>query len=152
MSIVKCIYCKKPINKSTDEYREVTSRRYAHLTCFASKSEIEENLNKEIMEYCKEVFGPLANYGLIGKQINKYIKDGKTKQGILLSLKFWYGVKKNGIEKSNGGIGIVPYIYEDAKRYWTKVVPKTTGKIEEEVDYIKPKKRKTLLEKLLEEE
>ena len=27
-------------------------------------------------------------------------------------------MKKNSIENSNGGIGIVPYIYEEAKQYF----------------------------------
>lgn len=33
-------------------------------------------------------------------------------------MKYWFEVKHNDISKANGGIGIVPYIYNDAKNYY----------------------------------
>lgn len=153
MTIVKCLYCGEPIDRDKEKCQiaQETPRRYAHLTCFAPKAGVDEVLTNEIMEYCKDTFGPLANFGLIGKQINTYVKEGKTRQGILLTLKYWYGIKKQSIDKSNGGIGIVPYVYEEAKKYWEKAAPKRVAKMDEEVVYVKRKKNKSLLEKMLEE-
>lgn len=151
MKIVKCLYCGQPIDRDKEKCQRVQSRRYAHLTCHAPKPGVDEALTTEIMEYCKEIFGPEADYGHIGSQIKKYVADGKTRQGILLTLKYWYGVKKNSTDKSNGGIGIVPYVYDDAKKYWNSVAPKRVAKMEEEVVYVKRKKNKSLLEKMLEE-
>ena len=37
---------------------------------------------------------------------------------MLKSLKWFYEVKGNSKESSNGRIGIIPYIYEDAKKYY----------------------------------
>jgi hypothetical protein len=31
---------------------------------------------------------------------------------------YFYEIKGNSIDKANGGIGIVPYVYEDAKKYF----------------------------------
>ena len=55
----------------------------------------------------------------IRKQINDYIKEyNYTYTGILKALVYFYEVKKNSLEKSQGGIGIVPYIYNDAYNYY----------------------------------
>ena len=37
---------------------------------------------------------------------------------MLKSLKWFYEVKHNDKESSNGRIGIIPYIYDDAKNYY----------------------------------
>lgn len=71
-----------------------------------------------------------------------------TYKGIYLSLKYWYDVKKNGIERSNGGIGIVPYIYKEASAYWKQIGPKRVPKIEQEEVVITYRKRKSILESL----
>ena len=34
------------------------------------------------------------------------------------ALTYFYEVKGNSIEKANGGIGIIPYIYKDAYNYY----------------------------------
>jgi hypothetical protein len=58
--------------------------------------------------------GP-RNYTLI----KKYIEDnGYTYKGIFYSLKYFYEIKKNDIRKSNESIGIVPYVYDEAQKYF----------------------------------
>ena len=54
----------------------------------------------------------------------------------------------NGIERSNGGIGIVPYIYKEASAYWKQIGPKRVPKIEQEEVVITYRKRKSILESL----
>lgn len=58
--------------------------------------------------------------GKITLQIKKYIQDHPeyTYSGIKRTLEYFYEIKKNPIEKARGGIGIVPWIYEEAKRYY----------------------------------
>jgi hypothetical protein len=34
------------------------------------------------------------------------------------ALTYFYEIKGNSIEKANGGIGIIPYIYKDAYNYY----------------------------------
>lgn len=55
----------------------------------------------------------------IQKQIKEYIKTyNYTYSGMLRSLEYFYGIKKNNIEKANGGLGIIPYIYQEAYNYY----------------------------------
>ena len=37
---------------------------------------------------------------------------------MLKTLYWWYEIKGNSIENAQGGIGIIPYIYEDALKYY----------------------------------
>jgi hypothetical protein len=37
---------------------------------------------------------------------------------MLKALMWWFDVKGNTLEATNGGIGILPYIYNDAKSYY----------------------------------
>lgn len=34
---------------------------------------------------------------------------------------WWFDVKGNTIDKTNGGIGIVPYVYDEAKEYYYRL-------------------------------
>ena len=55
----------------------------------------------------------------IRKQIKTYIEEHNyTYSGIKKALIYFYEVKGNSIEKANGGIGIVPFIYKDAFNYY----------------------------------
>ena len=58
--------------------------------------------------------------GRITLQINRYLQEHPeyTYSGIKRTLEYFYKIKKNPIEKANGGIGIVPWVYEEAKRYY----------------------------------
>ena len=40
---------------------------------------------------------------------------------MLGTLVYWYEIKKAQIDKAQGGIGIIPYIYEQAKEYYGKI-------------------------------
>ena len=55
----------------------------------------------------------------VRKQINQYIDEyGYTYSGIRKALIYFYEIKHNDISKANGGIGIVPYCYQQAKDYY----------------------------------
>ena len=55
----------------------------------------------------------------IRKQINEFMsKYNYTYSGIQRSLEYFYEVKGNNINKANGGIGIVPFVYQDAYNYY----------------------------------
>ena len=38
---------------------------------------------------------------------------------MLLALKYFYEIKKRDINKSQGGIGIIPYVLDEAKEFAT---------------------------------
>ena len=51
-------------------------------------------------------------------------------------MQYWFEVKHNDISKSKGGIGIVPYIYNDAYNYYYAIwLAKETNKEKMVEDY-----------------
>ena len=58
----------------------------------------------------------------VRKQINTFIEEYQyTYSGIRKSLVYFFEVKGNPIERANGGIGIVPYVYKDAYNYYYSI-------------------------------
>ena len=67
------------------------------------------------------------DYFLCEAQIKKFWKDNKINpKGIYFSLKYFYEVKKNPWV-GHGGLGIVPYVFTDAKEYWIEQERKKRG-------------------------
>ena len=102
MHIVKCVFCQEKFDRDKEKYQEIGYRRYAHLRCHEPKIDVDGTAYNMIIQYCSQIFGEKANFKRIGKQIKDFILQGMTYKGIYLSLKYWYDVKKNGIERSNG--------------------------------------------------
>ena len=120
-AMVKCLICGEQFDRLSVPNVKL-GRRYAHQTCYDFQSDEEKKLEKDkhdFFEYIKEIYGTDYNYISISKQAESYIKQyGFTYSGMLKSLKWFYEVKHNDKESSNGRIGIIPYIYEDAKKYY----------------------------------
>lgn len=122
---VKCVYCQRIFDRDKTAAILVGTRRYAHKEC-ADKAE-EQKVKAEqdriaLEEYIKKLFKTDYVDPKIQKMIKNYIDNYQfTYSGILKALKYWYDIKRNSIEKSNGSIGIVPYIYEESKRYYYQI-------------------------------
>ena len=93
---------------------------------------------------------------MIKKQIKTYTNDMKySYSGILKSLIYFYEVKNNPIDKSNGSIGIVPFVYKDAYNYYLSIFlandqNKNITFIQKVKEYIiKPPKKRGTKNKLL---
>ena len=120
-AMVKCVYCGEQFDRLSEPCIKL-GRRYAHQSCYESQD--AEELKKQedehkFWEYIKEIYGSDYNFISIKKQVESYIKEyGFTYSGMFKSLKWWYEVKGNSKESSNGRVGIIPYIYEDAKKYY----------------------------------
>ena len=120
-ALVKCLFCGEQFDRNAEPCIKI-GRRYAHKKCYEEQD--SEELRKEqdkndFYNYIKEIYGNDYNYVSISKQAEHYIKQyGFTYSGMLKSLKWFYDVQHNSKEKSNGNIGIIPYIYEDAKKYY----------------------------------
>ena len=69
-------------------------------------------------QYAKELFKEDYNYVLTKKLAENYVKDGYSYSGMLKSLKWYYEKEGNSVEKSNGSIGIIPYVYQQARSYY----------------------------------
>lgn len=122
--MVKCFYCGEQFDANTEPFEKINSRRYAHIKChqkaFDNKS--KEEKDKEILEnYIKQLFGISTLSDKIKRQLKTYMSDKEkhyTYSGIYKTLKYFFEIKGNSIEKANGGIGIVSWVYDEAYRYW----------------------------------
>lgn len=120
--IVKCIYCGQQFDRETEPTKQVSARRYAHLKCWedhvANMSQEEKDI-EAFFDYTKNLFGEDYNYVLTKKLAERYVKENNYSYGgMLKSLKWYYEKQGNSIEKSNGSIGIIPYIYKSAYDYY----------------------------------
>ena len=100
----------------------INSRRYAHLTCAEKnkKEKTKEEIDKEnLQKYIKQLFGLSTLSAKINKQIDRFVKENQyTYSGIHRSLIYFYEIKRNSVDKANESLGIVPWIYDEAKRYY----------------------------------
>ena len=123
--IVICKYCHEKFDANKEEFIKPASNRYAHKSCYEKyQKELsqEEKDKKELEEYIKKLFKTTTIDQRIYHQIDKYIKEYKyTYSGIHRSLIYFYEIKKGSIEKANGGLGIVPYIYQEAYNYYYNI-------------------------------
>ena len=80
----------------------------------------KEDLDKmKLEQYINKLFHTDYVDPRIQKQSKNYIKEYNfTYSGILKSLVYFYEVKQNPVEKSNDGIGIVPWVYKQAFNYY----------------------------------
>lgn len=117
--IVICSICKKQINKKQDKYKQLSNGKYAHLSCFELEEKREKTDAEKLNIYIMKLFDWDYVHPRVKRQISDYIEEYNfTYSGIQKSLEYFYHVKGNSLEKANGGIGIVPYIYQDAYNYY----------------------------------
>lgn len=119
---VKCPYCDKYFYRELEEYVQINKTRYAHKACYdrhnAELTQEERDYNI-LVDFIKKLFAIDSLTEKLKHQIKDY-HDNKayTYSGIYKSLVWFYQIKKHPIDKANGGIGIVPYVYEDARNYY----------------------------------
>lgn len=122
---VICSICGKKFNRDVVQAVRTGARRYAHIECDPNNTDLIPLEQKEdsdlikLKNFINELYGKEANWALINKQIKTFtLENNYSYSGILKSLIYFYRIKNNSIDKSNGGIGIVPFIYKDAYNYY----------------------------------
>lgn len=130
ISYVKCPYCEKLFGRKPEEenitWVKVSARRYAHKDCYDKedkKLHKQEQEIDEFYEFIKTLFGPGYNFMMIDKQLKNMMKDhpNYTISGIQKTLNWFYNIQHHNVKDSNGGIGIVPFVYNDALQYYYKL-------------------------------
>lgn len=119
---MKCFYCEKEINKDENYLR--AGKFSFHTLCL----EDFKNINKDkslgqwkalLYYYIKHELIQDYNYFMIEKQFNKLLAEGYTAKGIYCSFYYFHSILKKPYSKEYG-IGIIPSIYNDTKRYYEK--------------------------------
>ena len=96
--IVKCPICGKSFDRETTAYHQ-DGRRYLHIECWARQeaSKTQDDKDREA-----------------GCTTSEYVYQKKA-------LIYQFEIKKGDIKQANGGIGIVPYVYEQAREYYYQI-------------------------------
>ena len=141
---------KKSRTKVTQELIEKINKEYAkckNMTEVAKKlnisvSTVRKHLSEDNIKLSKQqnddrdalwyyiyrLFGqveedkPVSDWNIT--QMMKFKRQGMPYRGQLLTLKYFYEVRKNSIQKSNGSIGIIPFVYDEARQYYSKLEQK----------------------------
>lgn len=124
-----CSVCGIKFDRDRVQAVKSGARRYAHIECFPEGEIVPLSLPPSddpdlatLKEYIANLYGDKANWALINKQIKKFHKEnGYSYSGILKSLVYFYEIKHNSVENSNGGIGIVEYTYQAAYQYYLAI-------------------------------
>lgn len=123
----KCYLCDKNV-PSADAVKAYGYNFHKHC------AELYQD-KRELQDYICILFGYKKPGPRILQQIKKYVEeDGYTYREIKLTLQYFFEVRKNSIKKANGGIGIVPYVYEEAGNYYGGL-RQIINKMSKEVSY-----------------
>lgn len=117
----KCFYCGQRFDRDKVPFVKVGERRYAHLSCSGEDPEaLKQQQEKDAFyQVVKSIYGKNYNYMLINTQAEEYIqKYNYTWSGMKGCLHWFYNIQHGSLEDSNGGIGIIPYIYDEVKEYY----------------------------------
>ena len=109
----KCPHCNNEVKEENAIYNTKT-KRYYHEQCYNTLLD-----RKELLDYICELFGYKKPSVKVYQQMASYYNKGVPYSDMLLALKYFYEVKKGDITKSQGGIGIIPYILDEAKEFST---------------------------------
>lgn len=122
---VKCKYCGAQFDRNSVPCVKVDSRRYAHLKC---AEECQAVLTQDELDYAEleKYIKKLFNIQVVSAKIKKQIKDFRqeynyTYTGMLKTLYWWFEVRKNSIDQAQGGIGIIPFVYNEACQYYYSI-------------------------------
>lgn len=136
--LLKCPVCGTMSEKeNTKEHK----KRYYCPECLDKKlEEAKKNSDgwEELYEYIYDLYGQKPT-GRMFKQLGEYRKPpyNYTNTGILLTLKYFYEIMGNKVLEGTG-IGIVAYVYEEAKQNYIKTM--NINKQNLEIEYNDDKK------------
>ena len=111
--MLKCPHCNNEVKEEEAIYNTKT-KRYYHEQCYNILLE-----RKALIDYICELFNYKKPSVKIYQQMSNYYERGVSYSDMLLALKYFYEIKKGDLSKSQGGIGIIPYILDEAKEFST---------------------------------
>ena len=142
---VTCVYCGERFNRDKEPTTQVSARRYAHKEC-AEKHEASKSQEEKDLEALEKYIMQLFDEPYVNARVRKQLKEYKeqyhfTYSGILKTLIYFYEIKGNSIEKANGGIGIIPFVYNDALKYYYALYLAKLANESKNIEMYKPKEK-----------
>lgn len=128
----ECRICHVPINKEKQTDWIMPSKGwYYHKECYdtwKAAPSTDEDWILMIYDFLARDLKVKYDYHLCQAQIEKFWKSKKINpKGTYFTLKYFYEIKGNDWNKGHGGIGIVPYVFDEAKGYWIAQERKKRG-------------------------
>lgn len=115
---VICAFCKKPLSKKDANCVMLNNGKYVHKECQALEESREKTDREKLEDYIKTLFSLTYIEPRVKAQIKKYVEEyNYTYSGMQKALYYFYEIKGGDKSKANGGIGIIPYVYQDAYNY-----------------------------------
>ena len=137
LPLVECRICKnKDIDRNTQQegvdWIMPSKGWYYHKSCYEtwkqSTPATDEEYRAFIFDFIARDLKVSYDYHMCKAQIDKFVRENRmTVKGIFFTLKYFYEVKHGDWNKGHGGIGIVPYVYNEACAYWVSREKKTKG-------------------------
>lgn len=135
MAEVKCYFCENKVDKKVAIKAD---KKNFHPQCYQNYLD-----KKDCCDYICSIFNLKAPGPRIYSQLSTFIlQKNYSYKNIKLTLKYWYEVKKQPREKAGEGIGIVPYIYDEAVNYFKELENKQKNQSLEIQKYIEKEKNR----------
>lgn len=118
MDSVICAYCKKPLSKKDEDCVMIGNNKYVHKACQELEEHREKTDREKLEDYIKALFNISYIEPRVKAQMKKYVEEyNYTYSGMQKALYYFYEIKNGDKSKANNGIGIIPYVYQDAYNY-----------------------------------
>jgi hypothetical protein len=112
---VKCPVCGSFNDKENTVFH---NSKYHCKICFDNKQN-EAKDYKELIAYICELYGIDTPTGWMLKQIKDFKEQfNYTYKGIKTTLHYFFEIQEGNDVSNSVGIGIVPFVYEEAKRFY----------------------------------
>lgn len=152
--IIQCRICRTKFDTEKEPFVLVGQKSYYHKDCYdqwvktrnlAGTSNGDADFWKEsVIDFLYRDVKMSIDFVKLEAQWNSFIKPERkmTPKGIYFALRYHFEVQKGDKEKAQGGIGIVPSIYNTAAEYWVNLENKKAGTIDAIVEQIKSRQER----------
>lgn len=156
---VQCRICKQKIDRNIElegvDWVMPSRNYFYHKKCYRdwknSSPQSDEEWVSFIYDFLSRDLKVTYDFHMCEAQRKKYLRENKmTNKGIFFSLKYFYEIKNGNWEKSHGGLGIIPFIYNEACSYWVIQEKKSQGickKIEKQMRQLKERDTRVVYKK-----
>ena len=158
--LVTCRCCKQKFDAQPEgkdkDWIMPSKNWYYHLTCYndwaKKKNDVHSQADDDLWfgamwDYLAKDIKIGPNFMKVKSQWDNFIKKGQTPKGIYFCIRYFYEVKKGDPKKSDGGIGIIPYIYQEGAAYWMNKEITDRGicaRIEEQIKQAQNREKKVV--------
>ncbi len=112
---LKCPVCESYNYKEEAIYYQ---KRYYCKVCYENKTK-ESNDYKNLIQFICDIYEINVPTGFMFAQIKNFKEQyNYTYKGMELTLDYFYNVKTDNTPDTDKGLGIIPYIYEEAKQFF----------------------------------